>query len=78
MSVACKFLCEVGDCYMGEYRQGKLWGWLLAGQWRAGLQACLTRLGDSGSFRNWGELIDGLEDGWKMAERFWKESSRER
>lgn len=26
----------------------------------------------------WGELIDGLEDGWKMAERFWKESSRER
>lgn len=23
---------------MGEYRQGKLWGWLLTGQWRAGLQ----------------------------------------
>lgn len=33
------------------------------GQWKAGLQACLTRLGDSGSFRNWGDLTDGLEDG---------------
>lgn len=52
---------------MGECRQGRLGEWLLAGQWRSGLQACFIRIGDNGSSRNLGKLIYGpggwMEDG---------------